>query len=206
MSVKPPALGYRLETGKCLSAHYYFWVRTHIHSSHICHIAQNKVLHVNEIGRGLKSFANMLTFPKILSCKRYIIWCAPWKVDMYPLSMMNSQKWFGLTGTISSIESDMGNIEEAFAYSNRLSLLYKAYLHFHTTTTNLKNHWWDWVGVPHFQGSWFIVLLSPQAPSGSLWPFGPLSFILTPLGSTPAVAYGDYMSTSQRNPPSIFPS
>lgn len=84
---------------------------------------------------------------------------------MYPFYMMNSQS-FGLTQTISSIETVMGSIEEVFAHSSRLSLLYKASLHFSTTITKLRKLLMrlNWSSLfPK------ILVHCPPQPTGSQW-------------------------------------
>ena len=53
-------------------------------------VAQNRVLHTNEVSKGPEGLANKLPFWDIPYCKRYIISGPPWGGGMHPFSTMNS--------------------------------------------------------------------------------------------------------------------
>ena len=55
------------------------------------HVAQNRVLHANEVSRGPECLANELPFLDILSCKSYLISGPHWGGSMHQFSKINTR-------------------------------------------------------------------------------------------------------------------
>jgi hypothetical protein len=63
---------YPETVGTCLLPTSFLALK-HVHTPHIHHIAQNRILHTNEVARGPEGLANKLPFLESPSCKRYLI-------------------------------------------------------------------------------------------------------------------------------------
>jgi hypothetical protein len=134
--------------------------------------AQNRVLHANEVPRGLEILANKFPFPDISPCKRYLISGPPWEVG-YGLHIHFLPWLFGTIHCLFPSRSAMESHEEGLCLQSHSLIsgtrpLCAPSHNRHQACHRQGQSWWDKLNPsappPHFPHS---ILCSFKIPSST---------------------------------------